>query len=51
MAIEAGVDAEHAYQGHASAFLKSKQSSVGGFGTMMQSVPAEQYKARECGAP
>jgi len=44
--FEAGVDAEHMYQGHASAFLKSKDSSVDGFGTLMQSLRAEQYKGK-----
>lgn len=44
--FEAGVDAEHAYQGHVSAFLKSKQSSVDGFGTLMQSIRAEQYRGK-----
>jgi len=41
---EAGVDAGQARQGHASAFLKSKRPSVDGFGTLMQSVDAEQYQ-------
>jgi hypothetical protein len=41
---EVGVDADQAYQGHPSAFLKSKAPSVSGFGTLMQSVRAEQYK-------
>jgi hypothetical protein len=36
--FETGVDAAHTYQGQASAFLKSKQSSVDGFGTLMQSI-------------
>jgi hypothetical protein len=40
---EAGVDAEQLYQGHASAFLKSRARSVDGFGTLMQSVRAEHY--------
>lgn len=44
--FEAGVDAEHAYQGRVSAFLKSKQSSVDGFGTLMQSIRAEQYRGK-----
>jgi len=43
--FEAGVDAGHAHAGQASAFLKSKQSSVDGFGTLMQSIRAQQYKA------
>ena len=41
---EAGVDTGQAHQGHASAFLKSKRPSVDGFGTLMQSVDAEQYQ-------
>ena len=43
---EAGVDADQLYQGHASAFLKSKTQSVDGFGTLMQSIRAEQYKGK-----
>ena len=43
---EAGVDADQPYQGHASAFLKSKAQSVDGFGTLMQSIHAEQYKGK-----
>lgn len=43
---EAGVDAEQLHQGHASAFLKSKTQSVDGFGTLMQSIRAEQYKGK-----
>lgn len=44
---EAGVDPEQAFQGHASAFLKSKRPSVDGFGTLMQGVNAEQYKGNK----
>jgi hypothetical protein len=40
---EAGIDAGQPYQGHASAFLKSRTLSVDGFGTLMQSVRAERY--------
>ena len=40
---EVGVDRDQAYQGHASAFLKSKQPAVDGFGTLMQMITAEQY--------
>jgi hypothetical protein len=43
---EAGVDADQPYEGHASAFLKSKTQSVDGFGTLMQSIHAEQYKGK-----
>jgi len=41
---EAGVDAGQPHEGRNSAFLKSKTGSVNGFGTMMQSIPAEQYR-------
>jgi hypothetical protein len=41
---QAGVDADQAYLGHGSAFLKSKRPSVDGFGTLMQSISAEQYR-------
>ena len=43
---EVGVDADQVYQGHVSAFLKSKTLGVNGFGTLMQSVRAEQYKGK-----
>jgi hypothetical protein len=41
---QAGVDTDQAYLGHGSAFLKSKGPSVDGFGTLMQSITAEQYR-------
>jgi len=41
--FEAGVDPGQAYEGHRSAYLKSKQLSVDGFGTLMQQFTAEQY--------
>jgi hypothetical protein len=41
--FEAGVDRDQTHQGHNSAFLKSKQSSVSGFGTLMQNFAAERY--------
>jgi hypothetical protein len=44
--FEVGIDAEHMHEGQPSAFLKSKQSSVDGFGTLMQSIRAEQYKGK-----
>jgi hypothetical protein len=44
--FESGVDTEQTYQGLMSAFVKSKQSSVHGFGTLMQTVLAEQYKGK-----
>lgn len=40
--FEAGVDPGQAYQGHRSAYLKSKQLTVDGFGTLMQQFTAEQ---------
>jgi hypothetical protein len=45
-AFETGVDTQQTYEGHVSAFMKSKQSSVQGFGTLMQRVSAEQYKGK-----
>ncbi len=44
--FEAGVDASQAFQGHTSAYLKSKETSVDEFGTLMQSINAEQYKGK-----
>jgi hypothetical protein len=44
---EAGVDAGQPHEGRNSAFLKSKTGSVDGFGTMMQSIPAEQYRGNK----
>ena len=43
---EVGLDAGQVYDGHASAFLKSKTPNVDGFGTLMQSVRAERYKGK-----
>jgi hypothetical protein len=43
----AGVDLDQAYQGHASAFLKSKELRANGFGTLMQTIKAEQYLGRK----
>jgi hypothetical protein len=45
-AFEAGVDTQQTYEGLVSAFMKSKQSSVLGFGTLMQTVNAEHYKGK-----
>ncbi|MGC2849482.1 MAG: hypothetical protein WB556_05785, partial [Candidatus Acidiferrum sp.] len=42
-AFETGVDPGQAYQGHRSAYLKSKEPSVDGFGTLMQRFSAEEY--------
>jgi hypothetical protein len=39
----AGLDLDQPYQGHASAFLKSKELRANGFGTLMQSIKAEHY--------
>lgn len=44
---EAGVDVDQIYQGHATAFLKSKTLNTDGFGTLMQSIKAEQYLGRK----
>jgi hypothetical protein len=44
--FEVGVDTDQVYQGHATAFLKSKPLSIDGFGTLMQSVRAEEYKGK-----
>jgi len=37
------VDQRQPYQGHASAFLRSKQPNIDGFGTLMQEFSAKQY--------
>lgn len=44
---EAGVDGGQSHEGRNSAFLKSKTGSVDGFATMMQSIPAEQYRGNK----
>jgi hypothetical protein len=44
---EVGVDVDQVYQGHATAFLKSKTLNADGFGTLMQSIRAEQYLGRK----
>ena len=43
---EAGVDAQAAYNGHPSAYLKSKVSDTGGFGTLMQDFRADNYAGK-----
>jgi hypothetical protein len=43
---EAGVDADQGYQAHTSAFLKSKQPSTDGFGTLMQQIAADEYLSK-----
>ncbi len=40
---EAGIDAQAAYNGHPSAYLKAKVADTGGFGTLMQSFRADKY--------
>jgi hypothetical protein len=40
---DTGVDSEAMYNGHPSAFVKSKQPSIDGFGTLMQQFKADQY--------
>jgi hypothetical protein len=44
--FEVGVDAQAAYNGHPSAYLKSKESIVGGFGTLMQTFQADKYAGK-----
>lgn len=45
--FEAGVDGSQALQGHTSAYLKSKDTKVDGFGTLMQSINAEGYRGKK----
>jgi len=40
---EAGTDEEAEYNGHRSAYLKSKETVTNGFGTLMQDISAEKY--------
>jgi len=40
---DTGVDAQVSYNGHPSAYLKSKESQIDGFGTLMQDFRAEHY--------
>jgi hypothetical protein len=42
--FDAGVDGGQAFEGHGSAYLKSRSTASDGFGTMMQSISAEKYK-------
>ena len=44
--FEVGVDAQAAYDGHPSAYLKAKVSDTGGFGTLMQDFRADKYVAK-----
>lgn len=41
-----GVDREMMYQGHPTAYLKSKPSALEGFGTLMQQFDAAQYAGK-----
>ena len=43
---EAGVDPQASYHGSPSAYLKAKQSTLEGFGTLMQDFSAGQYAGR-----
>jgi hypothetical protein len=43
---ETGVDPQASYHGSPSAYLKAKESSVEGFGTLMQDFSAGQYAGR-----
>ena len=40
---ESGTDEQEVYGGHASAYLKSKESVTDGFGTLMQNFQADKY--------
>ncbi len=40
---EAGTDAQSAYNGHPSAYLKAKEPDPGGFGTLMQDFRADKF--------
>jgi hypothetical protein len=40
---DTGVDAQASYNGHASAYLKSKDPRIDGFGTLMQNFSADHY--------
>jgi hypothetical protein len=43
---EAGIDASAVYNGHSSAYLKSKNPAVDGFGTLMQDFSADKYAGK-----
>jgi hypothetical protein len=43
---EAGVDASAVYNNHSSAYLKSKNPAVDGFGTLMQDFSADKYAGK-----
>jgi hypothetical protein len=45
--FEVEVDAVNGYQGHASASLKCQQTTPDGFGTLMQSILANEYKGQK----
>lgn len=40
---DSGIDPQSSYNSHPSAFLKSKESEIQGFGTLMQSFRADHY--------
>lgn len=44
--FEAGVDASAVHNDHSSAYLKSKNSAVDGFGTLMQDFSADNYTGK-----
>jgi hypothetical protein len=43
---EAGVDASAVYNHHSSAYLRCKNATVDGFGTLMQEVSSEKYAGK-----
>jgi hypothetical protein len=43
---ESGVDPQAQYNSHPSAYLKSKEAAVDGFGTLMQNFRADQYAGK-----
>lgn len=43
---ESGIDAQAVYNGHASAYLKSKKPEIDGFGTLMQNFGADNYMGK-----
>jgi hypothetical protein len=45
-AYDTGIDQQEAYNGHPSAYLKSNQAAIDGFGTLMQQFKADQYQGK-----
>lgn len=43
---EVGIDAQAAYNGHPSAYLKAKVADTGGFGTLSQAFRADKYAGK-----